>query len=118
MNTRSGGHNSPALPLAVRELSEEEQSDLLRALLQSTDYGVLVTDHQGDDLIANRRLGELFGIDPQEMVRLSPAEVRQRLLGKLRDPGEFVQRLEAIYGQPDLTLEDEIELVRPQQRIL
>jgi signal transduction histidine kinase len=118
MNTCSQGHNSPALPLAVRELSEAEQSDLLRALLQSTDYGVLVTDHQGDDLVANRRLGELFGIDPQVMVRLSPTQVRRRLLGKLRDPGAFVRRLEEIYRQPDLTVEDEIELVRPQVRIL
>jgi PAS domain S-box-containing protein len=118
MKTRSAGQNTPALPLAVRELSEGEQSDLLRALLQSTDYGVLVTDHQGDDLVANRRLGELFGIDPQEMVRLSPTQVRRRLLGKLRDPGAFVRRLEEIYRQPDLTMEDEIELVRPQERIL
>jgi two-component system, NtrC family, sensor kinase len=118
METRSTNDTPPALPLAVRELSEQEQSDLLRALLQSTDYGVLVTDHQGDDLVANRRLGELFGLDPQDMVRLAPTQVRRRLLGKLREPGEFVRRLEEIYQQPDLTLEDEIELVRPQERIL
>jgi PAS domain S-box-containing protein len=106
------------LPLAVRALSEEEQSELVRALLQSTDYGVLVTDPQGNDLIANRRLGELFGLDPQQVVRLSSEEVRRGLLGKLHDPDGFVRRLEEIYRAPDLIVEDEVELVRPQQRIL
>lgn len=105
-------------PLAVRDLSDEQQTELLCALLQSTDYGVLVTDHQGDDLIANRRLGELFDLDPDAIVRLEPQQVRRQTLKKLRDPEGFVRRLEEIYHQPDLTVEDEIEVVRPQVRIL
>lgn len=105
-------------PLAVRILSEEEQTELLRALMQSTDYGVLVTDHRGDDLIANRRLGELFDLDPREMVRLEPARVREQTLSRVSDPEAFARRLEAIYEQPDLAAEDEIEVVQPRHRIL
>src|SRR5690242_2373321 len=88
------------LRLAIRTLAREEQTDLLCALLQSTDYGILLTDHEGRDLICNRRLGELFGLDPQEIVECPPESVRLMVLGRVEDPEDFRQRLEEIYAQP------------------
>src|SRR5438094_626819 len=106
------------LRLAIRTLAREEQSDLLCALLQSTDYGILMTDHEGRDLICNRRLGELFGLDPQVIVECPPESVRRMVLRRVEDPRGFSRRLEEIYAQPDLVLEDEIRLKGPRRLIL
>src|SRR5437763_1812861 len=43
--------------LAVREIVAESAADLACALLQATDYGILMTDPQGRDLVGNRRCG-------------------------------------------------------------
>ena len=42
---------------------------IMRSILQSIDDGVLLTDLQHRSLACNRRFGELFGIDPQEVVQ-------------------------------------------------
>src|SRR5437870_11712016 len=88
------------LRLAIRTLALEGQTDLLCALLQSTDYGILMTDHEGRDLVCNRRLGALFGLDPQEAVERSPESVRRMVLRRVEDPRRFARRLEQIYAQP------------------
>src|SRR5437867_12932758 len=96
--------NPPAAPadlrLAIRTLAGEEQTDLLCALLQSTDYGILMTDHDGRDIVCNRRLGELFGLDPQEIVERPPESVRRQVLRRVEDPKEFARRVDAIYREP------------------
>jgi signal transduction histidine kinase len=106
------------LRLAIRTLAGEEQSDLLCALLQSTDYGILMTDHEGRDIVCNRRLGELFGLNPQRVVERPPESVRRLVLRRVADPRQFVRRLEEIYQQPDLVAEDEIRLKAPHRLIL
>ena len=57
--------------LAVRGIVAESAADLAFALLQATDYGILMTDPQGRDLVGNRRFGELFGVDA--IVRIGDA---------------------------------------------
>src|SRR5437870_891488 len=102
------------LRLAIRTLAGEEQTDLLCALLQSTDYGILMTDHDGRDIVCNRRLGELFGLDPQEIVARPPQSVRRQVLRRVEDPRGFAARVDEIYRQPDLVVEDEIRLKAPR----
>src|SRR5438552_1966567 len=62
--------------LAVRGIVAESAADLACALLQATDYGILMTDPQGRDLVGNRRFGELFGVDVGGVVEMSRSEVR------------------------------------------
>jgi PAS domain-containing protein len=103
--------------VAVNPFAGEEVS-LLRALLQSTEEGVLMTTHEGQDVVCNRRFGELFGLDITETVRSSRDEVRRRVLERVAHPEQFVALLEKIYSDPDLVWEDEIEMIVPQPMTL
>jgi hypothetical protein len=114
-NNRSNA--SPVAGVAVNPFAGEEVG-LLRALLQSTEYGVLMTTHDGQDVVCNRRFGEISGLDISETVRSSRDEVRRRVLERVRDPEQFIALLEKIYSDPDLVWEDEIEMIAPQPMIL
>jgi hypothetical protein len=123
MSRRKNNHSqSPSPPIfpagvAVSPVAGEEVH-LLRALLQSTEEGVLMTTHDGQDVVCNRRFGELSGLDISETVRSTRDEVRRRVLDKLRHPEQFVALLEKIYSDPDLVWEDEVEMIAPQPRAL
>ena len=91
---------------------------LLRALLRASDYGVLLSDGSRRDLICNRRFSEWFGLDEQETTQAAPETVRAQVMPRLKDPVEFAGTLDAIYADPKLTREDEVELVAPRSRIL
>jgi PAS domain-containing protein len=87
--------------LAVRGIVAELAADLAFALLQATDYGILMIDPQGRDLVGNRRFGELFGVDVGGVVEMSRSEVREARHARLRDPEAFFERVDAIYQLPD-----------------
>src|SRR5436305_11431723 len=96
--------NSPAHGaerLAVRGIVAESAADLACALLQATDYGILMTDPQGRDLVGNRRFGEIFGVDASGVVEMSRPQVRAAMRARLRDPDRFFERVDAIYRAPD-----------------
>src|SRR5438876_4728844 len=104
--------------LAVRGIVAESAADLACALLQATDYGILMTDPQGRDLVGNRRFGELFGVDVGGVVEMSRSQVRTAMRARLRDPDAFFERVDAIYQSPDWEGEDEVEIVWPESRVL
>src|SRR5436190_19371858 len=114
----AAGSNVGAGRLAVRGIVAESAADLAMALLQATDYGILMTDPQGRDLVGNRRFGELFGVDVGGVVEMSRSEVRDAMRVRLRDPDAFFARVDAIYQSPDWEGEDEVEIVWPESRIL
>ncbi len=91
---------------------------LLRALLRATDYGVLLSNAERRDLVCNRRFCELFGLDEQQTLQSLPEQVRASVLPRLKAPEEFLAVLDAVYADPDLTREDEVELVAPRRRLL
>jgi two-component system sensor histidine kinase HydH len=104
--------------VALNPLIRDEERALLHALVQATDYGILVSDLERQDLIANRRLGELFGMAPHEVVETDPHAVRRILLSRVVDPEECVRRLEAVYADPEFAGEDEMRLTGEPERIL
>jgi signal transduction histidine kinase len=89
----------------------ETKGMLLHALLQSTDYGVLVSGLDRQDIIANRRLGELFKMPPQQVVETDPDAVRAFARSRVRDPHQFEKHLRRAYEDPVLSFTDEIELI-------
>ena len=99
-------------------MEAQDELTLLRALLRASDYGVLLSDGTRRDLICNRRFSEWFGLDEQATTQDSPEAVRSQVLPRLKDPEAFVGTLDAIYANPELTQEDEVELVAPRARIL
>jgi signal transduction histidine kinase len=103
--------------VALRPLAGTESS-IINALLCATDHGILMTDHQGTDVLCNPRFGELFDIDPELVVHSSREEVRRMALTRVRDQAEFVSLLDRIYADPTLEHEDDVELTTRPPRIL
>ena len=104
--------------VALNPRFQRQEATLLNALLQSSDYGVLLSGLDREDILANRRLGELFSVSPQEVVRTDPDAVRAIALSRVRDPGAFEAVLQRMYAEPLQSLEDEIELVCSPARFL
>ncbi|HZO92123.1 MAG TPA: ATP-binding protein [Chthonomonadaceae bacterium] len=91
---------------------------LLHALLQATDYGILLSGLDRQDILANQRLGELFGVAPQDIVQADPEVVRALAMARVRDPQSFNELLHQTYADPTITYQDEIELAGEPSRIL
>lgn len=91
---------------------------LLKALFRATDYGVLMTDLGGTDILCNPRFGVLFGVDPEDIVRLPREQVRKIALSRVADPLAFTELVERAYADPWLEFEDEIMLKAPRHSIL
>jgi signal transduction histidine kinase len=109
---------APPERLAVREIVAESAADLACALLQATDYGILMTDSQGRDLVGNRRFGELFGVDVGGIVEMSRPQVRAAMRVRLIEPDRFFERVDSIYRTPEWEGEDEVEIIWPEPRVL
>src|SRR5205085_11926742 len=88
--------------IALSPQIRENERALLHALLQAADYGVLLTDLRRQDVLANRRMGELFAVSPHTVVETPPEGVRDMVRTRVADPEAFDRRLEAIYSDPTL----------------
>ncbi len=86
------------------------EPELLRALLQATDYGVLVSGLDRQDIIANRKLTQLFGLSAAQVVQMEPDKVREWAVSRARDRDQFLLLLQRAYADPYLTAYDEVEL--------
>lgn len=91
---------------------------LAQALLQATDYGVLVTDLQGNDILCNPRFGVLFGVDAAAIPQMPRAEVRALALERVQEPEAFLEQIERAYAEPKMEFQDEVELKRPRESVL
>jgi PAS domain S-box-containing protein len=108
---------SRALESTIAQLADSQNT--LAAVLDSTANGMFFVGPQGTVLYANRRAGELLGIDPRQAVGRKKLDlVASELQGRMADPQRFSERLRAIYAEPEATAVDEIEVLRPVRRIL
>jgi signal transduction histidine kinase len=60
----------------------------------------------------------LFRVSSAAIIHSEPEQIRARVEPYIKDPKEFFEKLDAVYGDPLLALEDEIELTSPKRRIL
>lgn len=104
--------------VALNPKFRKQEAALLNALLQSSDYGVLVSGLDREDIVANRRLGELFEVSPLQVVQTDPDAVRALALSRVRDPNTFEEVLRNVYADPLLTYEDDLELIGDPPRTL
>ena len=91
---------------------------LIQALFRATDYGVLMTDTAGTDLLCNPRFGVLFGMDPDKVGRLPREEMRKIALDRVRDETGFNALMDRVYADPLLEHDDDVELKSPRNRWL
>lgn len=94
--------------VAVRSLPNLPSESVLRSILQSIEDGVLLTDLEHHALACNRRFGEIFGIDPQEALRIGVQELRNRVAPVIVDEPGWRRSIETVYAEPEGRFEDEI----------
>jgi PAS domain-containing protein len=111
-------HLGNATDIAISPVVAGIETPIIHALLCATDYGILMTDMHGNDLLCNPRFGELFEVNPEIVVHSSRDEVRRMAMKKVADPLAFNDGLERVYANPDIELEDELELTTEPPRII
>lgn len=111
------------VPKAVTDKNEFDQS-LISAIHEASPDGILVVSH--DDMIVshNQRLFDVFGIAPEEIPGqrdgvlngLPDQPLLSRVLALVKDQDSFLQRVQALYADPQL--EDRCEIVLNDGRTL
>jgi len=101
--------------IAARKQAEEElkyKNMLLTAQQEATVDGILVVDANGKIISYNRRFLEIWGIPvPQEVLDTRSDEIAiQVVLPYLKNPEEFIERVNYLYEHPTDTSKDEIQL--------
>jgi PAS domain S-box-containing protein len=80
----------------------------LRAILDSTDEGIIVVDEQGKHTHTNRRFAEMWRI-PQELIeQADDAALLESVLVQLEDPEAFITKVQQLYG----STEDDLDTLR------
>lgn len=102
----------PLTDLAIRPLLADDTLAVLRAILISGDYGILLTDLDHRSIACNRQFGEIFSVQPADVVTCDVSELRERVAPLIPDIETWVAKLDMIYADPLLTYEDEQALTK------
>jgi PAS domain S-box-containing protein len=81
---------------ARSDLQLREQTRRLEALIQSLQDGLVLEDLDGRVLYANRRISELAGLSPQDLVHLPVDKLFERILTRSINPTERASARSAI----------------------
>ena len=76
------------------------QGALLRAQTEALLDGILFVSGEGRILLANRRFAEIWGVPDDVLASGSDDAALTFVRDKLRDPDEFVERVEYLYRAP------------------
>ena len=111
------GNGAMSMIAAVRDTSHRPENDdslreamsLLSATLESTADGILVVSSEGEIAGVNNQFLTMWGI-PREMLATGDDEaVMGFVLDQLRDPAQFVEKVEALYADPAAESHDILE---------
>ena|GEM_PF-1167512 len=107
--------NLVSLEFEVEERERAEaglrwQTAFLRAQTESSLEGLLVVDDQQQKILQNRQFAEIWQIPQQVFDDPDEAASLKHVLGLLKDPEGFMQRLDFLYSNRDQVARDEIEL--------
>lgn len=100
------------LEMQERKKTEEAlqyRKALLEAQNEAIPDGVLIVNNQGKIISYNHRIAEIWGIPEDILLKENDEEVQQYAKVQLKDPGEFIQRVNDIYSHPEGNSHDEIE---------
>ena len=117
--TRFSGEGPVRVVVAHENITERKQAELellwktmlLEAQLDSSIDGILVVDAEGNQLLQNLRMIELWKI-PASIVS-SRDEAAQVVFAtrQTKNPKQFVERVKHLYAHPNEVGHDEIELI-------
>jgi len=103
--------------VSVRDSSDRYQNvadlrdavSLLNATLESTGDGVLVVNQNGQIVRINKQFLTMWGIPEHVLEARSDDELLSFVMNQLVDPEGFVDRVRALYGNPDAQSNDFLE---------
>ena len=101
--------------LAVRALLSAQADALFQTVLNSVEFGIMVTDLEHITLACKGRFGELWGIDIEAAVSSQPDAVREMARQRIVDFDGWLRNLEEVYAAPDLTQKDALVLRDPHR---
>ncbi len=87
-----------------------EENDLLRVKLEAVPDGVLVVDEHWRMIYFNRRFVDIWEIPPHIRVQRDDRESLQAVLDKLASPRSFLERVEYLMHNREISCRDELEL--------
>ena len=110
---------------ADRDITErfqkEEQihslANNLRNTLEATSDGILMVSYlpAGPTItLANRRYGEIFGLNPSAVIGTRDTEVRESIKHQFKDCGEYFRRVESLYCDKERVYSAEMALTGPR----
>jgi len=100
--------------ITERKRAEQElrwRTAFFEAQVHSAVDGILVVDSQGKKIVQNHRMTDLWKIPPHIAEDPEDAKQVQFVLGRVKDPQRFGERIAYLYAHPNETSVDEIELV-------
>lgn len=86
------------------------QTEVIRATLECTGDGILVTDMNGSTVHANAKFPELFGLPPEIMSTGRQADRFAYMKKDFVDPEGFNARVRQLYSDPNAKGDDILEL--------
>jgi len=100
-----------------REIKERKQFEnelekslsLLRATLESTGDGILVVNNEGKILDFNKKFLDMWNIPQAVIESQDDNKAISYVLKMLKDPDEFVEKVNWLYSHPDTSSKDFIE---------
>jgi PAS domain S-box-containing protein len=96
--------------LKQSEANLRQKTALLEAQLNATLDGILIVDDEGQEVLQNKRLTELFKIPPQAAENGDNQQQLQHVARLTKDPQLFLQKVTHLYNHPVETSRDEVEL--------
>ena len=102
----------------IRELTERKQAEeklklslsLLQATLDSTTDGILVVNRMGKITSYNKQFKQIFNHSDEVLESGVDSNAIECVLNQLKDPEQFVSKIQYLYNNPELESFDTIEL--------
>lgn len=105
------GETQKSIPSLDAERTARFQKNLLELQMEASPDGLIVVSPSRSILLSNRRFVEIWRI-PDAVVRMhDDHEAVQATRARVREPQEFVARIEWLYSHPEVDAHDELELV-------
>jgi two-component system phosphate regulon sensor histidine kinase PhoR len=102
----------------MTQVPRDRTREYLWAALNALDEAVVVVGVDGTLPLLNHRLRLLFGLAREDLRGLTLERLGELLEERLAEPDPLIDSLSDFLDRPDLVMEDEVELLRPERRVL
>jgi len=89
----------------------QQQTEMLRETLESTENGILVADAHGKIITYNRNFAEMWKIPRDIMMLNDDKRTLEFVVGQLKDPDAFLTRVQELYATGQQSSYDRLEFL-------